>query len=150
DPPAARPILVELGNEPEMREFVIRAAGDRDAYLEGVDPKWLVAALKDSSARVRAQAAIALGHLGKAAGAKELVGLTWDEDVMVRQAAMQALRRMNAADACLAALGPGQRNELVSGALRTLRGMYDAKVVAAVGAFVVRQPDAKLRQEAIR
>src|SRR5205823_1209886 len=96
------------------------------------------------------QAAIAMGHVSKPQFASVLVPLTCNEDVMVRQAAMQALRRIKSADACIAALHPGQSNEIVTGVLRTLRGMYDAKVVEAVGAFIARQPDAKLRQEAIR
>jgi len=149
DAPAARPVLLGLINEPELREFALRALADRQAYLADVDPQIFASALKDVSPRVRTQAAIALGHFGNLKLAKELVPLTADEDVMARHAAMQSLRMLNAHDACFAVLNPYANPNVTAGALRTLRTMHDPKVVEHVGQFLATSTDQPLRKDAL-
>ncbi len=146
----ARPLIMAMAQEPEMREFAIRPLADRDSSLNGVEPKFFTAALTDASPRVRAQAAIAIGHLNKPELAKQLVPLTADDDIMVRHGAMQSIRRLNNADPCIAALDAWHKPEVVAGALRTLRRMHEKKVVDAVGNYLANESQPKMRQEAIK
>src|SRR5439155_1314943 len=95
-----------------------------------------VAALKGSNPRVREQAAIGIGRIGKPKLATALVPLTADADGMVRHAAQQSLRRLNAWQACVAVLSPGTDQGTVAGALRTLRGIYEPRPVSAIASYL--------------
>ncbi len=125
-----------------IREFALRALADRKTELKGVETGPFVAALADSSPRVRTQAAIALGRLGDLRIAASLIPLTSrpegslmptarpvhaqpDPDRAVPHLAMRALVALRAVDACLEALDGPHRE----GALRVLRFLHEPKAV---------------------
>ncbi len=113
-------MLGTLASLPDLREYALRALADRDDLARSLKPDLFVSCLKDPNPRVRVQAAIALGHLRPDRASEDaLVPLTGDTDVMIRQAAQQALRRLNAVDACIAVLNGKTSPSVVAGALRS-------------------------------
>jgi len=138
-----------IASIPEMREFALRALADRDDQHYGINTNLFTQGLIDPNPRVRVQAAIGIGHLGKPALAAGLVPLTADTDPMVRHAAMQSLRRLQAGDVCLAAMKDAAHPDIIRGAMRTLRGFHDAPTVAAVADVFHTAADPSLRQDAI-
>jgi putative membrane-bound dehydrogenase-like protein len=133
----SNPMLATLCQSPELREFALRALADRDDQHYGVNENLFVASLKDPNPRVREQAAIGIGYLGKAGLAASLVASTTDTDAMVRHAAVQSLRRLGnpGRDACIASLSD-PNPQIVMGALRTLREFHDDATVSAVAALL--------------
>ncbi len=168
--------LATLAALPELREFALRALADRDDQLHGVNRDLFTRGLTDPNPRVRVQAAIGLSHLGHPELAAALVPLTADPDPMVRHAAMQSLRRLNARDVCIAAVRkwegeapaeplsraaaqPARQEprppttapaDIIAGAMRTLRPFHDLETVDAIASVYNSASDAKLRQEAIK
>jgi putative membrane-bound dehydrogenase-like protein len=142
--------LATLASMPEMREFALRAMADREDRRFGVKTELFAAGLADSNPRVRVQAAIGIGYLGKRDLAAGLVPLTADVDPLVRHAAMQSLRRLKTADVCIAALKDFSKPQVALGAMRTLREFHDANVVTAVAEVLAKAPTPALRQDAIR
>lgn len=92
-------VLAHLSNtDVELRRLAARLAGD--AKLPGAGPR-LVELLTDEDARVRAQAAIALGKLGFAEALPNLSALAWEndnQDPFLRHAAVMGLVGMNQPD----------------------------------------------------
>ena len=146
---SAHSALATLGSLPEMREFALRAMADRDDRLYGSNSDLFTRGLTDQNARVRLQAAIGIGHLGNPSLAAALVPVTADVDPLVRHAAMQSLRRLRAADVCIAALKDSSRPEVVKGAMRTLREFHEDRVVGAVADVYQNSAEPVMRQEAI-
>ena len=142
DGTGAHGVLRKLLGDAAVREFALRALADRKTELAGVETAPFLAALADTSPRVRAQAVIALGRLGDASVAASLIPLTSrpegspmpakrpvnaqpDPDRVVPHLAMRALGSLRAVDACLDAIDGPHRE----GALRTLRSLHEPKVV---------------------
>ncbi len=134
---------------PEMREFALRALADRDDQHYGINTNLFTQGLADPNPRVRVQAAIGIGHLGKPALAAGLVPLTADTDPMVRHAAMQSLRRLQAGDVCIAAMKDAAHPDIVKGAMRTARSFHDVQTVAAVGEVMHATTEPSVRQDGI-
>ena len=134
---------------PEMREFALRALVDRDDQHYGINTNLFTQGLTDPNPRVRVQAAIGIGHLGKPALATGLVPLTADADPMVRHAAMQALRRLQASDVCVAAMKDSAHPDIVKGAMRTARSFHDVQTVGTVGEVMHATTEPSIRQDAI-
>jgi putative heme-binding domain-containing protein len=111
-----------------LREFALRALADhpRDAADIPVAP--FVSALSDPRPRVRLQAVVGLGILGKRGAAARVVPLLADPDPLVSHAAVNALVSLRAIEPCLAALEPATP-ALAPGAARVLQSLHEAKVV---------------------
>ncbi len=134
--------LLELAKDPTAREFALRALADRKSALKGIDSGPFMKALSDPSARVRAQALIALGRIGDAKAAPSIIPMTSrpddapmpstrpvqaqpDPDRVLPHLAMRALVALDAVDACLDAIDGPHRE----GALRALRFLHEPRTV---------------------
>lgn len=130
--------LLKLTADAAVREFALRALTDRTGELKDVPLEPFVAALADKNPRVRSQAVISLGRLGRGEAAAAILSLTArpnaaapvkhdqpDPARVIPHLAVQSLISLNAIDACLAALdGPH-----ADGALQALRAMHDERAV---------------------
>ena len=112
----------------ELVEFVVRAATDRKAALQKEYVDTIALCLVDPRPRLRLQAAVALGRLGKSEAAPAILKLTADPDPLVAHAAINALVTLRAIDACLAGLD-SKTPELAPGAARALQGIHDVRAV---------------------
>ncbi len=142
--------LATLGGLPELREFALRALSDYDNRLHLVNTNLFVTSLTDANPRVRAQAAVGIGHLKQPKLAASLVPVTADADIMVRHAAMQSIRRLGAADVCISAIQSSRDPNVVTGALRTLRSFHDDQTFAAVSDLMKRDNAPAMRQEIVK
>jgi putative heme-binding domain-containing protein len=123
--------LVKLGSDRVLREFTLRALADRKEDAARVPAGPFVAALDDQDPRVRLQAVVGLGRLGKVEAAPGLVARTADVDPLVAHVAIKALVALNATDACLVALDPATP-ELAPGAARALQAMHNQRAAAGL------------------
>ncbi|HYG78725.1 MAG TPA: PVC-type heme-binding CxxCH protein [Planctomycetota bacterium] len=135
--------------KPELKEFALRALTDRRSQMEGLTPAPFVAALKDADPRVRMQAAICLGRLGKVEAASALLPLLADGESNIRHVAMRALRALKASDACLAAVGT-EKTEVVEGALRAMRGIHTPEAVSGLIKKAGEVKDPALKAEVVK
>lgn len=121
--------LQALGSIQELREFAVRAAGDRPHC--GGPHDLLQSGAMDPNPRVRAQAAVGLGRMEDAEYVSDLVPLLQDADVMVRHAALQGLRRIGTHTGITPSMlpGPGATLEEFVAAVRVLRGIHQTSVV---------------------
>lgn len=159
DGAAANPALVELTKNDAVREWALRALTDRKTQLAGVPLEPFLAALNDSNPRVRAQALISLGRLGKTEAAEAILPLTArpsgselptkeplyaqpDPDRVLPHLAVQALAALDATEACLEALNGPYRD----GALWTLRYLHNDRAVEGLIAELNKTDDAALRR----
>ncbi|MCO6455789.1 MAG: discoidin domain-containing protein [Pirellulaceae bacterium] len=134
--------LLELAADESVREFALRALTDRRGQLDELPLEPFLTALGDNNPRVRAQALISLGRLGRVEAAQRILPLTVrstpptiDGDVPAHaqpdagrvepHLAVQALVDLRAVDACLAALSGPYRD----GALRALSQMHEQPAV---------------------
>lgn len=154
--------LLELANDSNIREHVLRALTDRQQNLEKMDVAPFVDALQDSNPRVRAQALICLGRIGNPAAAESILPHTLrDENYplpvgepLYKQAdpgrilshlAIRALESCNATEACLDAIeGP-----YADGAFGALKYMHNAKSVDGLIKLLSTTQKVALREEAI-
>ncbi len=157
---AATSGLVDLSLANSNREFALRALTDRKSQLKDIPVGIFVSALKDEDPRVRAQAVISLGRLGKVEAAEHIIPLTmrdkdskpptaaptWnqpDPGRVIPHLAVRALADLNAVDACLKALnGPHAR-----GALAALKLMHDEQAVSGLAFRLSTTHDKTLRRE---
>jgi putative heme-binding domain-containing protein len=123
--------LVKLTADPVVREFALRAVADHkeDAARIAIGP--FVDGLNDADPRVRLQAVVGLGRLGKVEAAPALVKRTADNDPLVAHVAVKALVALNAALACLEALGPGTP-QLAPGAALALQAMHTTEATGGL------------------
>jgi putative heme-binding domain-containing protein len=113
----------------DMREFGVRAAADRIGEANDISTAWFTQFLGDPNPRVRLQALIALGRLGRADAASAMLPSTSDDDLVVRHIAVQSLISLKPVDACLAAF---DANKDTAGAIRVLQAIHDPKVTNAL------------------
>ena len=142
DPGGSDAILIKLTEDDSVREFALRALTDRESALDRLPLLPFVEALRDSNPRVRAQALISLGRLGRPEAGEAILPLTKrsenhpqptaeplykqpDPGRVIPHLAVRALVNCKAYEACLAALnGPD-----AEGALWALRCMHTAGAV---------------------
>jgi len=120
--------LFRLAKDATIREFALRALADRKEAAAVVPVGPFEAGLADPNPRVRLQAAIGLGRLGKGEVAAQLLPGTADPDPLVAHAAIQALAALRAVDACLTAIDPATPT-LVPGAIFALQLQHDPRAV---------------------
>ena len=143
---------------PSLREFVLRATTERRGATQ-VDTNFLLAGLKDSNPRVRAQALISLGRLGDAKVAAAMLPLTVretqfavptkkplfneaDPGRVIPHLAVQALVAVGGVEACLKALdGPYH-----DGAQWALKYMHRSTAVAGLIKKLSTQRDEEQRR----
>lgn len=126
--------LVRLAKHDAVREFALRALADRKSQLKDVPTEVFVTALGDKNDRVRLQALIALGRLGRKEPASEILPLAavptkkpeHAADGVLQHVAVQSLVSLRAIETCLQA---AQSPALRSGALRALQTMHDHRTV---------------------
>lgn len=121
--------IMAVARTDDLREYAIRAATDRVHEGKLIPTEWLTGHLRDPNPRVRLQALIALGRLGRVEAADAMLPLTGDADPVVRHIAVRSLILLKPVDACLAAFD-AKRD--AGGALRVLQSMHDAKVSDAI------------------
>jgi putative heme-binding domain-containing protein len=152
--------LLDLVNDAKVREFALRALTDRATQLDGVPLEPFRAALHDADPRVRAQAVISLGRLGRPAAAEALLPLTArpdgselpaktplhaqpDADRVIPHLAVRALVALGAIDACLGALEGPYRD----GALRALRCLHDERTIDGLLSHLAHERNTTERQQ---
>ncbi len=141
--------LVNLTSDPKVREFALHALSDRKEVAAQIPAEPFVDGLADRDPRVRMQAVVGLGRLGKVLAAPMIVARTADDDPLVAHVAVKALVALNAVDACLAALGP-ETPKLAPGAARALQAMYSSKAVDGLIAGLEQSRDESTRRLAFK
>jgi putative heme-binding domain-containing protein len=126
--PGSTDTLARLCKDASLRAHALRALADRKTQVENVPVEPFVAGLEDPDPRVRLQAAIGLGRLGKAAGAAPLTTVVADPDPLVAHAAIKSLVALRAGDAALAALDGADAKQAL-GLSQALQAMHDPNVV---------------------
>ena len=132
-------VLISYLADPSLREYILKALADDTDVATEVSAEPFIASLNDSNARVRSQAVIGLGRLGKLEAAPQLLLRTADSDYTVAHLAVQALRRLKASDVCLAAIDQNDAR-IRRGAFLVLQSLYEPKVVDAL---IARLPHAE-------
>ena len=149
----------------DLREHVIRAAADRKSQIDKGMIAPIFSKLDDGNPRVRAAAIVAMGRMGEARAAKELLELTsasgvasaprydsteitdaWrkaDPGRVIPHLAIKALVDLNSIDECLAALNGPHR----AGALAALKRMHHPKTVDGLFKVLSTSRDEALRRE---
>ena len=152
--------LLKMAKDDAVREFVLRALTDRRSALQGLPLAPFVEALQDTNPRVRAQALICLGRLGRAEAAAAMLPLTMrrpnepkptarplhkqpDPGRVIPHLAVRALAGCDAVEACLDAIaGP-----YADGALATLKTLHKKEVVLGLTSQLSRVRDAARRRQ---
>jgi len=153
------PRLLKLVGQDPVREFALRSLTDRTGRLKQVPTAPFVAALSDKNPRVRAQALISLGRLGRVETAKAILPQTIrapgssaptkaprfnqpDPGRVIPHLAVRALVAVGGVDACLKALdGPYH-----DGAQWALKSMHNRQAVNGLIARLSTQRDDARRQ----
>ncbi len=159
DDPGVVPRLLQLAEPGGAREFALRALTDRQGRLKDVPTAPIVVALKDPDPRVRAQALISLGRLGRTETASAILPLTRrdarqqpptslplhkqpDPGRVIPHLAVRALVAVGNVDALLKALdGPDH-----TGAQWALKSMHQQSVVDGLIAKLSTQRQDARRQ----
>ena len=144
----AQPALVRLATG-ETREFALKALTDAKT-TDGVPLEPFLSGLEDKDARVRLQAVIGLGRLGRTEAAAKLVAMTADPDPLVRHAAIKAGVAAKAIDAAVAALRDPKADKLVYGASHILQAIHDPRAVAGLAGVIRASTDDAVRLAAFR
>ena len=120
--------LIRILGREELREFALKALADDTRLRSEIPDAPFLDALKDMNPRVRLQAAIGLGRLGRVANAPSLIPLLDDADPLVRHVTLQSLVGLDAGAACLAAYDTASPN-LAKGCLLVLQSLHESGVV---------------------
>ena len=143
--------LAGLAGDPDVEAWAIRALTDHEGQLADVPVRPLLLGLESPHARVRHEAVVALGRLGRAEHAGALTALLADPDPRVAHTVVQALLRLRNAEACLAVVDrTDAAPEARRGALRVLAGLHTLPVVDALLARLSRETDAARRFDLLR
>ncbi|MBB73153.1 MAG: heme-binding domain-containing protein [Planctomycetaceae bacterium] len=151
--------LLQLASDDSVREFALRALTDRKEGLVDLPLTPFVAALQDANPRVRAQALICLGRLGRAEAGLAMLPLTRrapnqpkptakplykqpDPGRVIPHLAVRALADCNAVKICLDAI-PGP---YADGALQVLKTLHQKEVVRGLASRLSRVRDGSLRR----
>ncbi len=134
--------LEALCADASVQEWALRALADRKSQVKGVNADVFLAGLKSDNPRVRVQALIGLGRLGKVDAAKAILPLAAVSSDMTGAAriiphiAVRTLIELRAIDACLDAVDPSNPPAQVDGALWALRSLHDPKTVKGLATKV--------------
>ena len=157
---SARELLLKLSEDADVREFALRALTDRKAGLDKLPLEPLIAALRDENPRVRSQALICLGRIGRAEAGEAILPLTSrasyqpkptaeplykqaDPGRVIPHLAVRALQNSNSVEACLKALeGPYS-----AGALWALKYMHNEAAVSVLIKSLSSVRNSETRQE---
>jgi putative heme-binding domain-containing protein len=158
--PEANTPLLKLLDDSSIREAALRALTDDKAGLDKLPLEPFLAALKDENPRVRAQALISLGRLGRREAGKAILPLTIrpsdqpepaakpaykqpDPGRVIPHLAVRALESCNSVAACLDAMeGPYS-----AGAFWALKYMHTEEAVAGLAGGLSRTQSAATRSE---
>ncbi|HWE97403.1 MAG TPA: discoidin domain-containing protein [Tepidisphaeraceae bacterium] len=146
---ASTDALLKLVKDNAVREFALRALADDQKLAKELATDSFVAGLTDANPRVRLQAVIALGRIGKAETAQAMVPLLADGDSVVSHATVQNLIKLHAAEACFKALDSGSPS-MVPAAARVLQAFHEAAVVDGLSARLANTKDPVVRQAVFR
>ena len=156
----ARDLLIRLAEDADVREHALRALTDRKAGLDKLPMEPFVSALNDENPRVRGQALICLGRIGRSEAGEAILPLTQrasnlpkpTEEPLYKQAdpgrviphlAVRALQNTNSVEACLKALeGPYS-----VGALWALKYMHNEAAVSGLIQALSSVRSSETRQE---
>ena len=121
----SHPLLLELVDDPDVREFALRALADRKSQLAGVSAAPFIRVLRDGNPRVVLQALIGLERLGAADASAEILTAStgWRESgtsPRLRHTAAEALASLGKEDVLLAAAAKPATSALALAALRQL------------------------------
>ncbi|MBN9690008.1 MAG: c-type cytochrome [Verrucomicrobia bacterium] len=142
----ATPALAKLITDDSIGAWALRAVTDRTGELTGVPTAPILGALKSSNARIRRDAAIAVGRLGKSDLAPSLTPLLADSDPIVAHSSAHSLVGLRASAACLAVIDdPEAPTGRRAGALRVLQSLHSPEVVGALLDRLAREKDAERR-----
>ena len=135
-----------LLEDPDMKEYAIRAITDRKAFVEELSIEPFVEALRDASARVKAAAIIALGRIGDKAAIPHLMEIEVPDsfqapefgeegpharpnsEIILPHLAVRALVNLGADEEILEQVGSGNSDL----ALWALRYMHTPEAVAGL------------------
>jgi putative heme-binding domain-containing protein len=146
----ANPALIQLASNAAVREFALKALADDKKQSAGVPVDLFVKALKDPDPRVRLQAVIGLGRLGKKEMADKLIPVLADKDPSVAHVAYRNLVLLGASDVCLKALEPSSSDAVILGSVFALQLMHDPAVVDGLIWKLQQSKDARVRKAVIR
>ncbi len=153
--------LVELTNEPAMREYALRALADRKPFIEKVPLEPFTKSVSDPSPRIQAAAIIGVGRLGRKEAAASLLTVkvptsfvapaagaegphaTPNSAIILPHLAVRALVSLDAVDATVKAID----SENATLALWALRYMHDTKAVDGLIAAYQKSSDAKKKSQ---
>ncbi|HAB16679.1 MAG TPA: HEAT repeat domain-containing protein [Verrucomicrobiota bacterium] len=142
--------LADLAGDPTLAPWIIRALTDRGGDYVGVPTAPILAALGSPDPRTRREASVAIGRLGDAKRAPELVPLLADPDPIVAHTAVQSLIRLRASDACLAVVDDQEATPAMrSGSLRVLQALPETAVVEALLSRLSKETDPQRRAHLI-
>jgi hypothetical protein len=127
--PTVRALIA--AKDPLVRAMALRALTDTPRHAMGRDPMLVVAALKDSDARVQVAAIASMVRLNLRAHASAMLPLTASADPVVSHLAVNALVTLEADVVALDALDAGNPS-VRAGALRALQQMHTPAVVGAL------------------
>ena len=138
-------VLLGLLKDATVREYALRALTDRKAGLDKLPLEPFIEALQDEDPRVRAQALICLGRIGRSEAGEAILPLTQrasyqpkptaeplykqaDPGRVIPHLAVRALQNTNSVEACLKALdGPH-----AAGALWALKYLHNEEAVSGL------------------
>lgn len=138
--------LIELARDDTVREFALRALADRLGQITDVPVQPFIDALMDKNPRVRLQAVIGLGRLGKPEAASALTKLTADSDVLVAHAAVKSLSKLEAVEASFAGVD-GSDVAVRKGCLRVLYALHKPEVVTGLMQRLEKASDVEIRKD---
>ena len=156
----ANPVLFKLLGDATIREFALRALTDDRTGLDKLPLEPFLEALKDDNPRVRAQALISIGRLGRREAGKAILPFTQrptdqpkptarpfykqaDPGRVIPHLAVRALESCNAVKVCLEAVeGPYS-----AGAFWALKYMHNEEAVSGLAAGLSRTRSADTRRE---
>lgn len=144
----AKDALVKAAAKDDLREHALRALTDRKKECSGLELKLFTDALSDKNPRVRLQAIVSLGRIGRADVADKIVPLTVDADPFISHIAINTLAALNASYEAFNGLDkdPSVRK----GVSRALSYMHDPKVVDGLIERASKVTDPDLRQAVLR
>jgi putative membrane-bound dehydrogenase-like protein len=144
----AFPFITQLGSDPSIAAWTIRALGDDERLAALVPTGPILAGLSSSDARTRREALFATARLGQPQLAKAVATLLNDSDEVVAHTAFRTLAKLRASEVCFAVLDdksapPAKR----TGAIRAVQTIHEAGVVDALIARVTKETDSTRRRD---
>ena len=130
-----------------LREFALRALADRKSESKDVSSKIFTEALKDANPRVRTQAAIGLGRLGRKDDAEALIALLNDTDAIASHVAYKNEQNLHGVEACFKAL---ESPAMAVSATRVLREIHEPEVVEGLVGLLGKAQDPLLKDAVLK